>query len=191
MRSVSVGNSKYSKTSTGQQQKTSTFSHTECICIYFCQQPGQGHLNSACSTEIQIPVLVSPPSIKEMGWVVLLLTMPLNLKSLEMGKDEKLNVYPPECLKKGIGRLWDHLSPSILAEGKKLALFQWIKSFGKHSERYSKWGFRTQLSYSHLAFHVQGLHFKGKYPESCTDNSKTRQPSVRLGVTILPVMKIN
>lgn len=38
-------------------------------------------------------------------------------------KDEKLNVQSPECLKKGIGRLWDHLTPAILAIGKKLALF--------------------------------------------------------------------
>lgn len=38
-------------------------------------------------------------------------------------KDEKLNVQSLECLKKGIGRLWDHLTPAILAIGKKLALF--------------------------------------------------------------------
>lgn len=31
---------------------------------------------------------------------MLLLTMPLNLKSLEVVKDEKLNVQAPECLKK-------------------------------------------------------------------------------------------
>lgn len=54
---------------------------------------------------------------------MLLLTMPLNLKSLEVGKDDKLNAQAPESLKKGIGRLWDHLSPSILAKGKKLAPF--------------------------------------------------------------------
>lgn len=158
MRSVSVGNSKYSKTSTGHQQKNSTFSHTECICIYFCQQPGQGHLNSACSTETQTLMLVSPLVYRR--WDVLLLTMPLNFKSLEAGKDEKLNVKALECFKKGIGRLWDHLTPSILAKGKKLALFPWIKYFKKHSERYSRWGFHTQLSYSPLVFHVRGLQSK-------------------------------
>lgn len=60
---------------------------------------------------------------------MLLLIMPLNLKSLEVGKDEKLNVQAPECSKKGIGRLWDHLTPSILAKGKETSPISMNKVF--------------------------------------------------------------
>lgn len=45
-------------------------------------------------------------------------------------------------------------------------------------------------------FHIHLWHFmskdsRAKYPQSYTDNSKARQPNVGLGVTTLPVMKIN
>jgi len=116
MRSISVGNPKYSKTNTEATAKNPTFSHSEYICIYFCLQPGQGHLNSACSTEIQTLMLASPLLYRR--WVVLLLTMPLNLKSLQAGKDEKLSAQTPECFRKGVRRAGGSPTHPILAAGK-------------------------------------------------------------------------
>ena len=52
---------------------------------------------------------------------MLLLTVPLNLKSLQAGKDEKLSVQAPECFRKGVRKVGESPTPPVLAVGKKLA----------------------------------------------------------------------
>lgn len=69
---------------------------------------------------------------------MLLLTTPVNPKSLQAGKDEKLSVQAPECFRKGVRRVGGSPTPPILAARKKLVPLPLKKSEKNHSERYSR-----------------------------------------------------
>lgn len=134
---------KTTATTNQQNPPRNMFACAEYICIYFYLQPRQGHLNSACSTEIQTLMLASPLVYRR--WVVLLLTMPLNLKSLQACNNAKLGVQAPECFRKGVRRAGRSPTSHVLTVGKKLALFPWKKSEKNHPERYRRWEFHTDL----------------------------------------------